>query len=772
MTNSIARVRILDIPLGADCPYDYFIPEELREAISCGSIVVLPFGKNNRKVLAVVTEITGRSDYSELKPVLEKCDGAELSSEMLGLALYISEHCFCTVGAAVGLILPSMVLTKAVSGKKIETVKSERMVSLALPSEDVISLTKYGAKGRITGEKQINVINELTGRETAGAIRFEELKSLTGASSSTLFTLEKKGIIRIERKNCFGDRYVDRSDQYENSDRSSGLESESELSSEQKKASDSICELLDSGEPKAALLYGVTGSGKTRVIMSAIDHVIRSKKQAIVLVPEISLTPQTVGVFKAHYGSRIAVIHSQLSQGERQDAWIRMKSGEVDVCIGTRSAVFAPLSRLGLIVIDEEQEHTYKSDMSPKYHARDIARYRCAKSSSLMLLASATPSIESFYKAKSGIYSLITLKERYGNARLPEAVICDLRPDTGSGNFSPIGSELRKRLSENLEKNDQSILFINRRGYNSFLSCPLCGGVLTCKRCSVSYTYHIIKEAGDGYLMCHYCGAREPVPKKCPECGNEHLRYIGYGTQTVEKEIERILPSARVVRMDADTTSAKFAYDDIIKDFRNGKQDILLGTQMVTKGHDFPDVTLVGVINADSALYMSDYRSNERTFSLITQVIGRCGRSDKPGTALIQTYSPEHPVLKMAADQKYDIFYENEIASRKALVFPPFCDIALILLSSKDEPMLNKAAKELSDKLKSGFDGMYRDVSLVIFGPIEPPVYKINETFRLQFVIKCRTNKRTREFLRKIVTDHLAKKTDVSISVDINPNSL
>ncbi len=763
MVNRVARVHMLDITYSADSLYDYYIPENLREDIKPGAIVSVPFGGSNRRCLALVFELRGKSDYANLKPVFGICDGVCLSGEMLELALFIKEHYFCTIGSAVGLMIPPMALSKASFGKAASAAKTKKLLSFAIPRERALEL--ISAKNGIRGKNQIALIRYMADVSERGGVQIEldEAKKLFSVTAQTISALEKRGVIRVTEVDRFFEPYPEVKKQ-------SGTSNT--LSPEQQIAADRLSEFCSCGKAKAALLYGITGSGKTRVIISVIDKTLKNRRQAIVLVPEISLTPQTVGLFKAYYGDRIAVVHSQLSAGERLDMWLRMKRGDMDVCIGTRSAVFAPFENLGLIVIDEEQEHTYKSDMTPKYHARDIARFRCAKNNALMLLASATPSIESFYKAKSGAYTLVELKERYGKAVLPEAVICDMRTETKEGNLTPIGSELRSRLARNLEDRNQSILFINRRGYNNFLSCPLCGNVLSCSRCSVSYTYHVIKGSSGGYLMCHYCGSREAVPEKCPECGNENLRYVGYGTQTVEKEISDCIPGVRISRMDADTTSSKFAYDDIIKDFRAGKADILLGTQMVTKGHDFPNVTMVGVINADSSLYLSDYRSNERTFSLLTQVIGRCGRAEKPGTAVIQTYNPEHPVLKMAAEQEYDKFYENEIASRRALVFPPFCDIALIMLSSKMEDELNVSAREFAERIKQLGKDEFSDVGIVVFGPLEPPVYKINEIFRLQFVIKCRANKRTREFINRLFTEQLKKKSKVSISVDINPNSL
>jgi primosomal protein N' (replication factor Y) len=410
--------------------------------------------------------------------------------------------------------------------------------------------------------------------------------------------------------------------------------------------------------------------------------------------------------------------------------------------------------------------------MDPKYHARDIARYRCAKQNAVMLLSSATPSLESYLKAKEGKYTLVTLPERYGKSVLPETVITDMRKDARNGYTSPIGTELRQRLGEVLERKEQAILFINQRGYNRFLSCPLCGHVLTCEHCSVSYTYHTTTY-GRGYLYCHYCGSKEFAPNKCPQCGNEVLRHIGYGTQMVEEELNKLFPSARVTRMDADTTSTKFSYENLLGSFRDGESDILIGTQMVTKGHDFPNVTLVGVINADSSLYLNDYKANERTFSLITQVIGRAGRADRKGCAMVQTTNPEHPILRISADQDYEKMYENEIALRSSLVFPPYCDMVLFTFASASEHELVTGATQFTETFKKLKAEKYDGVASVVFGPMEAPIYKINGVYRMRVVVKTKLNASARKLISEAyseISKTLGKR--ISISVDVNPTNL
>lgn len=814
----VARVYLLDVPYHIDKLYDYYIPEELRGTLAVGGFAAVPFGGGNRRQLAMVGGFAGASDCEKLKPVISPvCGNIVLDGEMLGLCLYMKEHFLCTVGDAVKAMIPAAALTKvkdtysalpvpegctmtprqealyryvtakgSVSGQtavkeqgpsvlpllsKMTVMgllrrESEFSESRAVMIETAGICPEYrGLDGDslsalVRGEKQKAALSALG---LCGSLTVTELRDRYGVPMTALKSLVSKNIVSITKENAFRDPYKAKVPVNPVN---------TVLSEEQERAKDEIMALVGSGKASAALLHGVTGSGKTSVIRAVMDEVIASGKSVIMLVPEIALTPQTVGFFRACYGDRTAVIHSGLSKGERWDAWRKISDGEADVCIGTRSAVFAPFKNLGLIVLDEEQEHTYKSDMDPKYHARDIARYRCAKQNAVMLLASATPSVESYSKAKSGKYRLVTLSGRYGNAVLPDTVITDMRKDTRSGMISPIGSELRARLKDTLEKHEQAILFINQRGYNRFLSCPLCGNVIMCRQCSVSMTYHTVPYAGRGYLFCHYCGAKEPVPDRCPQCGNETMKYVGCGTQLVEEELKKLFPEARVIRMDADTTRTKFAYEELLGSFREGGADILIGTQMVTKGHDFPNVTLVGVLNADSSLYLSDYKANERTFDIITQVIGRAGRGDKPGCALVQTYNPDHPVLRMAAEQNYEKMYAGETALRKSLVFPPYCDIVMFTLSSESENELMSACREFSS-LWSKTSSANADIPTVMFGPMEAPVYKVGGIYRMRAVIKCRMDGKTRGMISGVYSElsrMLGRK--IGLSVDINPNSL
>jgi len=836
MNDLFARVHILDAPYFVDRKFDYLIPSELWSKVVVGSVVSVPFGKGNKSTYAVVFEITDKTEFNGVKSVIDIIPDVCLNDEMMKLCVFLKDRTFCSIGDVVKSAVPVSAFGKMYSvyslaeGVEYETFgenarniceylkncpdsryislkqrfgdqidralrdmtmrgiivkkteikesarKYEKYIALAITPDEAEQYLSGNGKNKLRGEKLKSVLSALL--EGGGKLSESELKGLTGAGSAQFKALEEKGMITVEALDVYRDAY---SDDVKPAD-------ENILTAHQTEAYNKISELYKSGEPKAVLLHGITGSGKTRVIKAVIDEVIESGRQAIILVPEISLTPQTVGIFKGYYGNRIAVIHSSLSNGERFDAWRRIKNGDVDVCIGTRSAVFAPFERLGLIVIDEEQEHTYKSDMSPRYHARDVARFRAAYNKAVMLLASATPSLESYYKAKSGAYTLVELKERYGDAVLPKTKISDLRLDLAkTSGLSVIGESLYKAMTESLERKEQVILFINRRGYNNLVSCAMCGKAITCPKCSVSMTFHspgrVFADEGEnamqarvknGWLTCHYCGAREKVPKVCPECGSEHIQHLGFGTQKVEEELRLLFPDKKVMRMDADTTSTKFAFDDMLDRFRNGEADILLGTQMVTKGHDFPNVTCVGVILADASLYLDDYRANERTFDLITQVTGRAGRSDKKGCAVIQTYNPEHQILQYASTQNYVDFYNNEILLRRSYVFPPFCDVLLITLTSTSENELLKACVHLNSTIKEMAEKEDKNnLALNVFGPFEASVYKINEKYRMQFVVKCKNNAQTRMFFARIYASCERQfGNKIQMILDMNSNNI
>ena len=826
MPGEYAQVYVLDIPYCIDRAYDYYLPLDLRQSVVRGSFVTVPFGSGNRRHMALVSEVKDTSDYKQVKPILSVCpESISLSEEMLGLCAFMRQMTLCTYGDAIHAMLPSAALSRfeeyySVTEKDIphppkgidtqalfiyQHIKKQQRVSLsalksrfrASAAEHIRKLCEQGYLKRETDvlrseagiqKKSYSLALDLQTAEKAllnkngtprspkslaivtalaenGDMSEEDLLKASKATKTQLGSLLEKGLI-----SCHTETVYRLSTPSYPKERPKVIE----LNSEQQQAYDTLSAVLDGNTPNGALLYGVTGSGKTSVMLSLIDRALGQDKGVIVLLPEISLTPQTLSIFCSRYGDRVAVLHSGLSSGERIDAYTLIREGKADVVIGTRSAVFAPVKNLGMIIMDEEQEHTYKSDMSPKYHARDIARYRCAQNGALMLLASATPSIESYKKAMDGVYTLVKLTKRYGRAELPTVQIEDMRGEVRTGNVTPLGKHLSELLIQTKKKNEQSILFLNRRGYNSFISCRSCGKPIACQRCSVSMTYHTARGGYDeGTLVCHFCGMRTPPPKTCPECGSEHLSYVGYGTQRVERELSDLLPDAAILRMDTDTTAKRSAYEDILGQFRAGKADVLLGTQMVTKGHDFPNVTLIGVLLADASLYLDDYRAAERTFSLLTQVIGRAGRGDKKGVAVIQTNNPDNEIIKLACAQDYEGFYEREIKLRKLLTFPPFCDIALFNIISEDENELMLATGRFYEDFRARAMKEYPDLPLVVFGPFEAPVYKVDGKYRMRLVVKCRLNQKSRAFFSSLLTEFTKGSGEkTTLTVDLNPTNL
>ncbi|MBQ7332850.1 MAG: primosomal protein N' [Clostridia bacterium] len=741
------EIYLLDAPYHIDRAFDY----ESDRDIPVGSIVKVPFGKADRLRLGIVAKKKQECSMGGTKPVHSVfSDRYSLNEEMLGLCLFLKDYTLSTFGEAVRAVLPPGALSET------PNIKYNKICSLALSQKELSELLSRTGRAGIKSAGQRAILNYLAEIGEADA---ELIRRLPGVTSAQLSALREKGIVKVSENEAVRNPYAKYS---ENPRRD-----EIVLTTSQRAAYEKLEELLYEDSARAALLFGVTGSGKTKVIMRAIDETLSMGKNVIMMVPEISLTPQTVGIFCGRYGERVAVVHSSLSHGERLDAYRRIKAGEVDLVIGTRSAVFAPLDDIGLIVIDEEHEHTYKSESDPKYHARDVAAYRAGKHKALMLLASATPSLESFYKAKTGKYTLITLKERYGGVKLPCAIIVDMREELRLGNVTGISERLLTSLEAVKEKGEQAILFLNRRGYNSQINCKVCGEVISCPRCSVSLTYHA---RGGGKMLCHFCGHTEPVPKKCPSCSSEELSFVGVGTQKIESELETYIPSSSVMRMDADTTSGKLSYDRMLEDFRCGRADILLGTQMVAKGHDFPKVTLVGVVLADTSLYVSDFRAAERTFSLLTQVIGRAGRA-RDGVAVIQTYSPKNEIIRLACLQDYEKFYEGEIAIREELSYPPFCDMVTLTLTSEDERALFEATKKLSESVKEKLSGTYSKYPFVAFGPHEADVYKLNDKYRMKMVLKCKLNSETRKLFHELLLEFSLER-GVNLSVQLNPISI
>ena len=833
METQIASVYLLESARKTDRPFDYTVSD--GEEVTVGAIVTVPFGRGNRPMNAVVTAVRARSeDDGELKCIASVSDTASLTPELLSLAAFMRERTLCTIGDAVRTMIPpdalahmteryfaadfdgkvkngdSLALCEFIrdhGGVTLQALKErfgagirERLVKLTAGGyitvercEKEPSNVKYEkiytaaagyeeTKATLDGERGAPVRGRLQrmllSALLTGPKNTDELKSIgINDPASVSAALIKRGLVAVEKRENFRNPYI--SAQYVTK-----KPPEPEYSEKQREAVDRLGVMIGRGMASCALLHGVTGSGKTVVIKALIDRTLEKGLGAIVLVPEIALTPQTVSVYCGYFGDRVAVIHSSLSAGERYDAWRRVRDGLCDVVIGTRSAVFAPLPKLGLIVIDEEQEHTYKSDTTPKYLAHDIARKRCADTGSLLLLASATPSLASYYKAKSGIYTLVELKDRYGSAKLPEVVTVDMRRELADGNSSVYSAELVSRLREVKEHGGQAILFLNRRGYNSVVSCRRCGENIACPNCSVSLTYHATSPVDEGtgerymshrrqtgVLTCHYCGYRCAVPVRCPACGDGNLLFMGTGTQRAAAELEKLIPGIRVLRMDADTTKKKFSHEKLLSAFRGGEADVLLGTQMVTKGHDFPKVELVGVLNADASLFLDDYRAGERTFAMLTQVIGRAGRAGGDGVAVIQTSNPMSDIIRLAARQDYPAFYEREIALRKASQFPPFCDLCVISVASPDEVVLSRFCRAVAAMLKKRLDGEFSDVTACVYGPHEAPVYRVMSEFRMRFVIKCKLNARTREMFASVMNE-LDKNRRVSVSIDFNPSGL
>lgn len=850
--HDVAGVYILEAPYHIDRIYRYYIPPELSERVVPGTIVEVPFGNGNRRMTGAVYEITDAADTEELKPIMSAADvfPPYLDGDSLRLCSFLKTHTLCTFGEAVRCVLPSGAISKMSEYYSAARTLSEDEIEKALASmsekamfvytaisgtrkmskdtlrskfgedvsavlgqlirrelikkhdelkggEHVVRVTHVfatdNAQVSLRSERQLAVLGYV--KEHAGCTLEELCDSLSlerATVRATLSALEKKQLVRCESERVLKSPLCAEAI---NSTELSMYSKPFELSDEQGAACEKLCELCDSHAPRAALLHGVTGSGKTNVILRVIDRVLESGRGVIMLVPEIALTPQTLSRFACRYGERIAVIHSALSSSERFDAWRRIKSGDADVVIGTRSAIFAPVKNLGLIVIDEEHEHTYKSDTDPKYLAHDVASFRCGESSATLILASATPSVTSYYKAVTGRYTLVELKRRFGNAALPRVEVADMRAELKSGNSSPLSRALISRISDDLENRRQTILFINRRGYNSTISCRVCGEAIKCPHCSVTLTYHTKSghtiprdsEAGEGYLelrrrngylRCHMCGYKSELPDKCPECGETHFLFCGLGTQLAENELHRLFPSARIVRMDYDTTRTKSAHEKLLSSFRDGETDILLGTQMVTKGHDFPRVSTVGILNADSSMFLDDFRAGERTFSMLTQVIGRAGRADSQGVSFIQTFNPESDIIALAGVQDYKTFYSREIRLREALTFPPFCDIAVLTLASADEARLSHAAVIMGEKIRQHIREDFTDVKAVIYGPFEAPVYKVQNVCRMRFVIKCRLTRRTREFISSLLCDfsrngkNSRSASPVRVTADLNPTAL
>lgn len=743
----VAQVVLNNKEQNIDKVFDYAVPEGLSGRVSVGVRVSVPFGWGNRRVEGIVVSVSETSEYKNLKEIAAVIGNAPVCDpEILELCLWVSRKYFCSLYQAIKLATPPG-MSSGVREKSVKTA------TLKLGREAAFGIA--GAlrdKGAVV---QAKVLEALLMCET---LPFAKLVREKGGTYDAIRALEKKGYITIETEQI--ERMVYDEKKYEKT-------VAYKPTPEQKTVIEHLEKVIEEEGKEKILLRGVTGSGKTEVFLQAIEKVIAKGKNAIMLVPEISLTPQMVQRFVSRFGNKVAVIHSALSNGERFDQWNKIRNGEVKVVVGARSAIFAPFGNIGIIILDEEHENSYKSETSPRYHAIDVAEKRAELENCVLLLASATPSVSEYYRAKTGEYTLFEMTKRYNEGKMPEVDIVDMRGELfGKKNMSPISEKLQCEIRKNLEIGQKTILFLNRRGYSTFVSCRECGEVVNCPDCSIAMTYH----KGKDLLSCHYCGYTQRNVTECPSCGSSYVKYFGTGTQKIEEELLRIFPSARVLRMDTDTTSQKGGHERILEEFSKGGADILLGTQMVTKGLDFHDVTLVGVLAADTSLAVDDFRANERGFSLFTQVCGRAGRGDVAGRAVIQTYQPQNSTIQLARKHDYTAFYENEIIQRKRLNYPPFCDIIYIMATGENEDEVKAVAEGIGKR----FDGLMRKDENIFskVGPAPAPIAKIKNSYRYRILLKCKDANAAHGFLREIYEEHEKGRSGVFLTIDINPVSM
>ena len=815
-TADMVKVAVSAAPYSIDKPYSYLVPESLAAAAVPGVRVMVPFGRGNKEseglILARVQEpkLPGSKAIRQIldpEPVLDKAG--------IDLALWMRGRYFCTVFEAVKTILPAglwyglreiwslamepeaarsaavgipgawqvldllekqggkadirvlrdalgdgaekplkamkkaEILTCETDAKRKIADKSHRMVELAVNTEDAYALTE---PKRRSAPARYEVVNFLA---TAGRTPAAEVSYYTGASSRTLKTMEKAGLIAFSEEEELRVPSLD--------DVEPGPEIV--LNEEQQRAFEEILGRVQAAKPSVTLLHGVTGSGKTQVYLRLVQETLALGKTAMVLVPEIVLTPQMMRKFSSYFGSRVAMLHSSLKMTERYDQWKRIRRGEVDVVLGTRSALFAPLKNLGLIIMDEEQEGSYQSENVPRYDAREVAKYLCVREKAALVFGSATPTVETAWAVEQGSYQKALLRRRYNENALPEVLIADLRQEILNGNPGLISTPLRQELEKNLAAGEQSILFLNRRGNSRMLLCGECGYVPQCPRCSTAMTYH----SANGRLMCHYCGHSEPAADTCPECGG-WMKHVGAGTQKVEEELRELFPEAGILRMDADTTAG--GHEEILQTFERERVPILLGTQMVAKGLDFENVTLVGVLSADISLYVDNYRAAERTFSLLTQVVGRAGRGGKTGRAVIQTYTPGNDVIRCAARQDYDAFYESEIRMRRLRRYPPFADLFTVTVSGTEEGRVLRAAVSVRETLRQ----LCRRPELAagepeVLGPAPAPVVKVNNRFRYRCTLVGKNDKATREMLAWLQKDFAKDSANRGMNLFVDHNA-
>lgn len=789
-----------------DRPFDYSVPIDIQPLIESGCRVKVPFG--NRSVLGFVTQIKFETEVpiEKLKPIHELLDIEPVfSDEMIMISKWMKRETMCYEIDALQVMLPAALrakyekivryvnkdiplpnellalfqgnetaeVTSNTSKEMLAVIKkfiksnalvletevkqntSIKKVRTVYITEDDVLLKSVLKEIPVQAKKQKQLI-EWMSLHAGEAYQTTHLLKVANTSNAVLQGVIERGVATVKMDEVYRDPFATRE-----IEKSTNLL----LTSEQQIALDQVVDAYERNKAHTFLLHGITGSGKTEVYLQAIERALNDDKEAIVLVPEISLTPQMTNRFKARFGSLVAVLHSGLSAGEKYDEWRKIKRGEVKVVVGARSAVFAPFTNLGLIILDEEHEGTYKQDDTPRYHARDVAIWRSEYHHCPVILGSATPSLESFARAKKGNYTLLTLSNRPKEQPLPEVAIIDMREQLKNGNRSMFSLELAEAIRSRLDKQEQMVLFLNRRGYSSFVLCRDCGTVIECPNCDISMTYHRHQEL----IKCHYCGEEERVPKTCPQCQSEHIRFFGTGTQKVEEEINKLFPEARVLRMDVDTTRKKGSHETILRQFGEGKADILLGTQMIAKGLDFPNITLVGVLSADTTLHLADFRAAEKTFQLLTQVSGRAGRHDKKGEVLVQTYTPDHYAIQFAQTHDYISFYHQEMMLRKQYAYPPFTYVALIQVTHEDVLMTAEYAHKAASWLKSHLSN-----ESDIIGPTASSISRVQNRYRYQCLIKYKKEPMLPEIMQQLIRIYRTEwmKKGIILQVDINPSSI
>ena len=730
--------------------YTYAVMPDQQDTVRLGSMVLVPFGRGSRARMGVVLACDAEPESAKLKFLFDVAPASAcLTPELLRLVHFLKERTFCTYYEAVKAVIPY--------GAQYKPTVAEDGVTPVLQKQLV----------RHT-ENAYKLVGTLPPKPRPTAKQLAAVALLAGGER-TLSALEEKGISRAVLDNLCAKGVLECSKVNKSIDLYSSIPLKNEpirLTEEQQAAYDALLPGLEDAAPHSALLYGVTGSGKTLVFLKLIEHCLQMGRRALVLVPEISLTPQMILRLKSQFGKRVAVQHSALNHTERLLQWQMIQDGGADIVVGTRSAIFSPLENIGLVIIDEEQEHTYRSESAPRYSAHEVARQRAAENGALLLLASATPSTESYYAAQHGRTQLVRLTKRYGGNPLPKVQIVDMRAELASGNPREISLAMEDAIRHNLEAGKQTILLLNRRGYQTVAQCEDCREVLKCPKCSVPMVYH--KSAHK--LLCHYCGSQlDPPPARCPACGGK-LQYRGFGTQKAEEELAKLFPEARILRMDQDTTAAKDAHEKLLAKFARHEYDIMVGTQMVAKGLDFEDVTLVGVLGIDSLLFAQGFRAYETVFSLVTQVVGRSGRAKDPGFAIIQTTDPDNPVLNLAAAQDYDAFFEQEIAYRKLGLYPPFCGLCVVGFAGPKESEVARASARFA-ALLGRQAARQPDLPLRVLGPTPGSIEKINDSYRYKLTVKCRNDRRFRDLIRETLTLYEQEKLPGKATVVVDLHS-